>query len=363
MHPPSQRNPLSPAVRPAAAPSTWSTWREARAILAQPALLRRTAAIALVVGTVLFCINQLDVVLRGEADATVWIKSAVTYVVPFCVSCAGVLVGTRRRPVAPAAPVAPDKAPPVRIHGWSDYLDSFHRERAGITEAVLTCARSQDGGDAYDWVAEALPGDGAIVDVACGSGPLASRTPGVWVGLDRSWGEARLAAADAPGRVVLADAAWVPARQGAADAVVAAMALMVVDDPDAAVAEMARLLRRGGRLVALLPATAPLTVGDRVRYLRLLAALRLRRLPFPNTGVLHDVQRLLSGAGLTVVSDEGRRFAYPLVEPDDGLRWVRSLYLPNVPPRRQHAAQRVTRRWAGSTIGIPLRRVVATRPG
>jgi len=58
--------------------------------------LRKTVAIALVVGTVLFCINQLDVVLRGDATAAVWVKSAVTYLVPFCVSTAGVLVGTRR---------------------------------------------------------------------------------------------------------------------------------------------------------------------------------------------------------------------------------------------------------------------------
>jgi len=85
-------------------PATWATWREARAVLARPPLLRRTAAIALIVGTILFCINQLDVVLRGEADAVVWIKVAVTYLVPFCVSCAGVLVGTHCPPASPASP-------------------------------------------------------------------------------------------------------------------------------------------------------------------------------------------------------------------------------------------------------------------
>lgn len=58
--------------------------------------LRKTVAIALLVGTVLFAINQLDVVLRGDATTAVWVKSAVTYLVPFCVSNAGVLVGTRR---------------------------------------------------------------------------------------------------------------------------------------------------------------------------------------------------------------------------------------------------------------------------
>jgi len=36
--------------------------------------LRNTLVIALVVGTILFCINQLDVVLRGDANVGVWIK-------------------------------------------------------------------------------------------------------------------------------------------------------------------------------------------------------------------------------------------------------------------------------------------------
>jgi hypothetical protein len=48
------------------------------------------------VGTILFAINQLDVVLRGDATAVVWVKAAVTYHVPFAVSNAGVLVATRR---------------------------------------------------------------------------------------------------------------------------------------------------------------------------------------------------------------------------------------------------------------------------
>lgn len=78
------------------APLTWRTLREALAVVFYRPHLRKTATIAVVVGTILFCINQLDVVLRGEATTAVWIKAAVTYVVPFCVSNAGVLVGSRR---------------------------------------------------------------------------------------------------------------------------------------------------------------------------------------------------------------------------------------------------------------------------
>ena len=58
--------------------------------------LRKTVTIALVVGSILFGINQLDVVLRGDATVVTWVKSAITYLVPFCVSNAGILVASRR---------------------------------------------------------------------------------------------------------------------------------------------------------------------------------------------------------------------------------------------------------------------------
>jgi hypothetical protein len=90
---------VGPAVEAAAATRSpkWSTWREAIRVVLHPAYLRRTVAIAVVVGTVLFAINQLDVVIRGNATTLVWLKSAVTYLVPFGVSNAGVLVASRRR--------------------------------------------------------------------------------------------------------------------------------------------------------------------------------------------------------------------------------------------------------------------------
>ena len=79
-------------------PPSWSGWREALGVIAYRPHLRKTMSIALVVGTILFCINQLDVVLRGDANTVVWIKAAITYVVPFVVSNLGVLVASRRQP-------------------------------------------------------------------------------------------------------------------------------------------------------------------------------------------------------------------------------------------------------------------------
>ncbi|MGH8301112.1 MAG: nitrate/nitrite transporter NrtS [Steroidobacteraceae bacterium] len=51
---------------------------------------------ALVVGTVLFAINQLNVVVAGHANAVVWLKGGLTYPVPFVVSNVGLLIATYR---------------------------------------------------------------------------------------------------------------------------------------------------------------------------------------------------------------------------------------------------------------------------
>ena len=77
---------------------TWAGWQEVPAVCLYPGHLRKTVAVALIVGTVLFFINQFDVMLAGHATTLTWLKVALTYVVPFCVSNYGVLVASRRRP-------------------------------------------------------------------------------------------------------------------------------------------------------------------------------------------------------------------------------------------------------------------------
>ncbi|MCA1695242.1 MAG: nitrate/nitrite transporter NrtS [Actinobacteria bacterium] len=87
-------------------PPTWQRLAETpRCILYRPHLYQ-TGLTTLVVGTILFAINQLDVVVAGHATTTTWIKIAVTYLVPFCVSNIGLLIGCRRHP-------APDRAGPA----------------------------------------------------------------------------------------------------------------------------------------------------------------------------------------------------------------------------------------------------------
>lgn len=84
------RNTGSSAERP-----SWTTPAQALRVVAYRPHLRGTVRIALTVGTALFVINQLDVVLRGNATTVTWLKGLITYLVPFTVSNLGILTATR----------------------------------------------------------------------------------------------------------------------------------------------------------------------------------------------------------------------------------------------------------------------------
>ena len=58
--------------------------------------LKRTVTVALTVGTVFFAMNQLTVVLAGGATPLTWLKVALTYLTPFCMSNFGILTATRQ---------------------------------------------------------------------------------------------------------------------------------------------------------------------------------------------------------------------------------------------------------------------------
>lgn len=57
-----------------------------RHAIVYPRVRDRALRVALVVGVVLFAINQLDVVLRGELSAVVAAKILLTFAVPYAVS-------------------------------------------------------------------------------------------------------------------------------------------------------------------------------------------------------------------------------------------------------------------------------------
>jgi hypothetical protein len=70
-----------------------SRMREALRYCRQRRHLRRTVRIALVVGVVLTAINQLDVIVSGDATTTTWVKCGLNFLVPFVVSNLGLLSG------------------------------------------------------------------------------------------------------------------------------------------------------------------------------------------------------------------------------------------------------------------------------
>lgn len=88
--------PGSPPAAPAGVP-TWTYLRDVPRIVGHRRHLVRTVSVAIVVGTLLFCINQLDMVMSGRATALTWMKIASTYLVPFCVANYGILTATRRK--------------------------------------------------------------------------------------------------------------------------------------------------------------------------------------------------------------------------------------------------------------------------
>jgi hypothetical protein len=69
--------------------------RDALRICLRREHLRRTIKIALVVGTILTLINQLDVIVKGDASTLTWVKAGLNYCVPFIVSNLGLLAGKR----------------------------------------------------------------------------------------------------------------------------------------------------------------------------------------------------------------------------------------------------------------------------
>ena len=52
----------------------------------EPVILKRSIKVALFVGTILMFINHGDMLFSGYLDSTRFLKIALTYCVPFCVS-------------------------------------------------------------------------------------------------------------------------------------------------------------------------------------------------------------------------------------------------------------------------------------
>ena len=64
-------------------------------LVRSPQVIARALRVALVVGTALTLINQGDRLIAGMAPG--WIKMALTYLIPYCVSTHGAVTAMRDR--------------------------------------------------------------------------------------------------------------------------------------------------------------------------------------------------------------------------------------------------------------------------
>jgi hypothetical protein len=83
---------------------TWSTWTQVGTVVTHPANLRRTLSISIAVGTVFLLMNQLPAMLAGQVTVAVALKTALTYLVPFCTSNYGILAASRRPSISQEVP-------------------------------------------------------------------------------------------------------------------------------------------------------------------------------------------------------------------------------------------------------------------
>lgn len=123
-----------------------------------------------------------------------------------------------------------------------------------------------------DWLG--IPAGGVALDVGCGPGSITASlaravgADGLALGVDVS--EPMLARAvrvqaGAQAGFVRADAQRLPLRDDTVDAVISIAVLQLIPDPTAALAEMVRVLKPGGRLALMVP-----TVGSASRVWQLL---------------------------------------------------------------------------------------------
>jgi len=75
---------------------TWSRLIEILRVCLEARNLNRCIVAALIVGTILFFINQADVVFGGRATAATWVKIGLSYLVPFFVANYGIVLAGRR---------------------------------------------------------------------------------------------------------------------------------------------------------------------------------------------------------------------------------------------------------------------------
>lgn len=168
---------------------------------------------------------------------------------------------------------APDKDP-GRIAGMFDAIAPRydllnHLLSAGIDRLWRARAIASLGLTGRETLLDVCTGTADVALEARAGGSAAARVLGVdFSGAMLALGRAKVRAAGETGRILLVrgDAMDLPVRSGSVDAVTVAFGIRNVQRPEPACAEMARALRRGGRL-AILEFGVPKWPGLRALYL------------------------------------------------------------------------------------------------
>ena len=182
---------------------------------------------------------------------------------------------------------------------------SAYMERPRLSRALGRAVWSGDSGSYYESmsaVAE-LPRGATVVDCPCGAGPALRAVPSdgsvLYVGADLSPSMIRRARKRAEARglpeveLVQADATEIPLPPASADLFLSFWGLHCFDDPQAALAEAARVLEPTGRLLG----SCFVRGRDTVRQ-RLLVRSGLG--DFGKVGTRSEVESWLAGAGFDV---------------------------------------------------------------
>lgn len=151
------------------------------------------------------------------------------------------------------------------------YLAGYHDTNPGVTSRSFATLPVTNGTMSFASTYHALlavlarePAPSTVLDLACGDGHLlgliadAGRTHTL-IGVDLSHGELAAASARLGGRATLlrGRAQQLALHAGSVDAVVSHLALMLMDDAEAVLAELRRVLRPGGVLAAVVGARPP----------------------------------------------------------------------------------------------------------
>lgn len=139
---------------------------------------------------------------------------------------------------------------------WASPLGSlFYDNAQALSRRLMVAFRHP-----IEWLA--IPQGGVALDVGCGPGSITaslartSGPDGLALGVDISkpmLARAVRAAAGPQTGFLRADAQQLPLRDETVDAVVSIAALQLIPDPEAALTEMGRVLRPGGRLAVMVP--------------------------------------------------------------------------------------------------------------